>query len=107
MEQLIKNTVEVSFTAAIPVAIMVCWLVGWAIKQYNWFDKKHIPLTMMLVGVIVVYFMGDGSFTIENTLFPGMVSGALSVFGYDLIEQYVFKPRKEVKFNEIPNVKGE
>lgn len=89
MEEILKETFTIAMTAAIPTAVIICWLTGWAIKEYKWFNTKHIPVTMMIIGTAVVFFVNGMAFSVEKVLLPGMVSGAISVWGYDLLMGYV------------------
>lgn len=93
MEKVITEIVAAFTTYVNPSAVIACWLLGWAIKEYKWYSTKHIPLTMMVVGVVVTYF-SKGSFSFD-TFMQGIVSGAVSVLFYDTLMGYLKAYDKE------------
>lgn len=67
--------------AVIPVAV-VCFLVGYMLKNV-WadFNNKYIPLVLLPVGLVGVFWLNGWAITPENVL-AGFCSAALAVYAH-------------------------
>lgn len=84
----------------------VALMVGFVLKNYIDMDNKHIPLIMLIVGVLSSYGLG-GWQGFEQTVIRGGMSGLVSTGLHQVFHQYV---KGDGQIHEIPNenfMKGE
>ena len=88
----------------IPIAI-ICWLVGYAVKNLTPVDNKVIPIVVGVLGLIlgvVGHFIGvlglDGM-DIYTAGATGVVSGGMSTYIHQMITQFINKNNTSVTDN--------
>lgn len=87
--------------AVFPIAI-VCWGVGYVIKQYiPKIPNKFIPLILGCLGLVINLCLNNFAFTVE-IIITGIASGLAATGSYELVRNLKDK-KKEVVTDERTN----
>ena len=80
----------------IPIAI-ICWLVGYAVKNLTPVDNKVIPIVVGVLGLILgvvghyIGILGLDGMDIYTAGATGVVSGGMSTYIHQMITQFTKK----------------
>lgn len=69
----------------IPIVLVACWAIGYAIKKALPIPNKYIPLIMLILGAIFAC-IDAGGFDFE-TLVAGAVTGLAATGGHQVYKQ--------------------
>ena len=88
----------------IPIAI-ICWLVGYGVKNLSPIDNKVIPVIVGVLGLILgvvghfIGVLGLESMDIYTAGATGIVSGGMAVYVHQLFTQFANKNKASTTDN--------
>lgn len=83
-----------------PLTVIGCLIFGYVLKNYIPTDNKHIPLILVIGGILMSVAL-DGFVSIETTVLGGALSGLVSTGLHQLFHQYIKGSDKELTYNEL------
>lgn len=82
----------------IPIVLVACWAIGYAIKKAMPIPNKYIPLIMLILGAVFACIdAGNAEF---ETLVAGAVTGLAATGGHEVYKQLIDDYGLEVDTDE-------
>ena len=81
----------------IPVITILCYVVGMALKAWDLFDDRKIPVMMIVAGVILgaVAYLWVPALSIADNVITALAVGAVSGMGATCVNQIYKQAKKE------------